>query len=222
MRKMITSKSSRKAKISDSELFGAVMSGDFSLVKRLVEQGGNVNHRKGHFTPLMYAVGNANSKIASYLIKCGADVNARNDIGQTPLMIAATRGHKQIVEQLVHAGADTNIVDQEGRNAIAWAASRGDFADVISVLFTYGTNPNVSDKHGFTPLMRAAMLGHDDSVATLLTINADATVKFKGKTAYQMAEEKGHKKVCETMKTILQATSKERWRKEEKAVSLRA
>ncbi len=220
MKKVSESRSYSKTKILNSELFDAVVSGQLPVVRRFVEQGSSLNiRRKGNSTPLMYAISNANLKMVSFLIEHGADVNASNDIGQTPLMIAATVGHKQIVEELVHAGADMKAVDQEGRSAIAWAASRGDFPEVISLLFTYGTGPNVADKHGMTPLMRAALLGFEESIATLLTIGADDTVRFGGKTAYQMAKEKGHERICRVMETVLKATSKEEWRKKRKAFS---
>lgn len=218
MKRVIASKNSSGPSVSSSELFDAVVSGQLPVVRRFVEQGGSLNiRRKGDSTPLMYAISNADLKMASYLIEHGADVNASNDIGQTPLMIAATVGQKQIVEELVHAGANMKAVDQEGRTAIAWAASRGDFPEVISLLFTYGTAPDAPDKQGMTPLMRAAVLGFEKSVAMLLTIGADDAAKFGGKTAYQMATEKGLKRICDVMETVLKATSKERWRRKQKA-----
>jgi ankyrin repeat protein len=143
------------------------------------------------------------AEITEYLIKEKADVNRRNEIGQTALMIAALGGNKPIIEQLVVAGADVRAVDNEKRNAIAWAASRGDFPEVISALVVFGADYDARDANGLTPLLRAALLGNVDSVGVLLTVGADATIKFRGKTAYEWATEKGHKKVCTTMKAVL-------------------
>jgi ankyrin repeat protein len=196
---------------SGPELFESVMSGELSVVKQLVRRGINLDIRRDGFTPLMFAVANANEKMTAYLIEHGANVNLRNRIGQTPLMLAATKGHKPIVEELVNAGADTCAVDDEGRSAMAWAVSRGDFPEVISFLFTFGADPNTADRTGLTPLMRAAMLGFVDSVAVLLTIGADDTAKSHGKTAYQLALEKGNEDVCRTMKKVLKNVPKGRW-----------
>jgi ankyrin repeat protein len=180
------------------------MSGNLKEVKCLVEAGVEINARKNHLTPLMFAALQGGAQITEYLIKQGADVNARNDIGQTALMIAALGGHKAIIDQLVLAGADVRAVDKDNLNAVAWAASRGDFPEVISLLVVYGTDYNARDAAGLTALMRAAMLGHADSAAMLLTVGADETIKFRGKTAYEMAAQNGHENVCKQMKVILE------------------
>lgn len=48
------------------------------------------------------------------LISEGAEVDARNEEGQTALHWAALRGHKETVQALVSAGADVNTRDKEG------------------------------------------------------------------------------------------------------------
>lgn len=203
MRRNISKHSSMKRE-SSMDLFAAVMSGKLAEVKRLIQAGAKVNDRKKDgITPLMLAIFQGEAKLTEYLIKQGADVNLRNEIGQTALMIAAIGGHKCIIEQLVLAGADVRAVDNEKRNAVAWAACRGDFPEVISMLAVIGADYNGRDIRGLTPLMYAALLGHADSAGMLLTVGADETVKFHGKTAYDMADEKGHEEVCRTMKAIL-------------------
>jgi ankyrin repeat protein len=192
------------AKAGSSDLFETVMSGRVADVKRLVQAGANVNKRKSDgFTPLMLAASRGDEKLTEYLIRQGADTNLRNEIGQTALMIAALGGHKTIIEQLVMAGADISAIDKEGRNAIAWAASRGDFPEVVSTLAVLGADYDAPDTQGMTPLMRAALLGYSGVVGALLTVGSDETIKFKGKTAYDMASDKGHEEVCKTITAIL-------------------
>jgi ankyrin repeat protein len=202
MRRIIT-KQTRTKEESPSDLFEAVMAGKLAEVKRFVQSGAKIDQRKGDTTALMFAALQGNAQITEYLIRQGADVNLRNDIGQTTLMIAALGGHKPIIEQLMLAGADVRAVDYDNRNAVAWAASRGDFPDVISLLVVVGADYNARDAAGLTPLMLAALLGYADSVGILLTVGADEKVKFRGKTAYEMAFERGHEEVCKTMKAIL-------------------
>jgi uncharacterized protein len=198
-------KRSHVKKESSVGLVEAVVSGNPAAVKRLVQAGAKVNRSTGDgFTPLMLAASRGDPRITEYLIKRGADVNRHNAIGQTALMIAALRGQKPIIEQLVLAGADVGAVDNDNMNAVAWAASRGDFPEVISTLVAYGADYNGRDAAGLTPLMKAAMLGYADSAGMLLTVGADETVKFRGKTAYEIAAQNGHHGVCKQMKAILE------------------
>jgi len=55
----------------------------------------------------------------------GANVNARNSVGDTSLMYAAMFGKTDIVEFLISAGADVNAGDDEGRTALVYAFENG-------------------------------------------------------------------------------------------------
>jgi ankyrin repeat protein len=187
-----------------SDVLEAARCGSTSAMRKLVLAGAKVNvSDQDGFTPLMLAIMRENWKMAAYLIEQRADVNRRNKIGQTALMLAAQDGYKQLVEQLIRSGADVGAVDAEKRNALSWAASRGDFPEVISTLVAFKADPDIPDVMGITPLMRASLMGHANSVAVLLTVGADEKAKFRGKTAYQMASEKGHAEVCRTIKAVL-------------------
>jgi ankyrin repeat protein len=189
-----------------SDVLEATQCGSTSAVRKLVLAGAKVNvaDRDG-FTPLMFAIMRGNQKMAAYLIEQKADVNRRNKVGQTALMLAAQGGYKRLVEQLIQAGADVRAVDRENMNAVSWAACRGDFPDVISVLVMFKADPNARDIRGIAPLMAASLMGYPNSVALLLTVGADERIKFRGKTAYQMASEKGHDEVCRTTKAVLKS-----------------
>ena len=47
-------------------------------------------------------------------LEMGADVDARDEFGQTPLMAAVSQGHIDTVRVLVEGGADVNATDAEG------------------------------------------------------------------------------------------------------------
>ena len=51
----------------------------------------------------------------------GADVNAKNKVGQTPLHWVASEGHKEIAELLIAGGADVNAKDEFGETPLDWA-----------------------------------------------------------------------------------------------------
>jgi len=52
------------------------------------------------------------------LLKAGADVNAKDEIGETALMRAAWNGHTAAIETLLKAGADARATDKDGHNAL--------------------------------------------------------------------------------------------------------
>ena len=49
------------------------------------------------------------------LVNAGADVNARDSMGESALIWAAQFGHTDIMEILLKAGADPSIKDNAGR-----------------------------------------------------------------------------------------------------------
>ena len=71
------------------------------------------------------------------LISHGADVNAREEDGETPLMYASLQGHAKVVEALLDAGADkelkANSGDWKGKTALD-VAREWNKGDVVAIL----------------------------------------------------------------------------------------
>lgn len=72
---------------------------------------------------LMIAAYNFDSCIVKSLLKAGADVDYRNQLGKTPLMYAAETGIARNVRVLLDAGAKTNIHSNAGDTALSLAQS---------------------------------------------------------------------------------------------------
>jgi ankyrin repeat protein len=67
-------------------LHQAAKKGNFNEVRRLIEDGANVNVKdENNDTPLYIAVGQGHKEIAELLISKGADVNVVRSLGYTPL-----------------------------------------------------------------------------------------------------------------------------------------
>ena len=195
--------------ISRTDLWETIIGGTLADVKQLAQSGANLNKSTADgFTALMLAIGRGKPKLTAYLIERGADVNARNNIGQTPLMMAAGGGHTTIVKQLIAAGADIHINDDDKRNAIAWAISREDFPEVVAMLGKAGGNYDAASDRGITPLIRTALMGFSKSARVLLELGADEAIKFNGKTAYEIASDKGQNKVCREIESALHKRKK--------------
>jgi len=59
------------------------------------------------------------------LIAMGADVNVRNDAGQTPLMLAAEKGYADMVQVLIQNGANPKLANNQGESALTIALMKG-------------------------------------------------------------------------------------------------
>lgn len=94
------------------------------------------------------------------LLGAGADVNARDERGQTALMIAAHRGQPDVVRELLGAGAALNHAAKYGLTAVMGAVIDG-HAEIVQLLVEAGAD---------------------------LAIRGSGAPGFAGMTAYDLAE----------------------------------
>jgi hypothetical protein len=68
------------------------------------------------------------------LLSEGADVNVRNNSGQTPLILAIVSGQDHLLTLLLEAGADPSLRDHTQLNAVDWAErkGRGDLTQLLA------------------------------------------------------------------------------------------
>lgn len=111
-----------------SVLMLAANSGRAPLIDKLSKGGRmpKVEDRDPHgFQALMLAAYQGHVEIVKILLSKSADVNAKNDKGETPLMMAAAEGHKEVVASLLEAKANPDAVDSNEMSAIEKAARWG-------------------------------------------------------------------------------------------------
>jgi len=155
----------------------ASKAGDATLVKQLICDGVDVNHKDENlFFALHYAAFYDKSEVVKVLINAGAFLNCQNLDGETPLLIASRKCYMEVVEELIQHKAEVDIIDVEGKTALHHASNL-EFFDVINVLLNYGANIHIQDKYGWTALFYAAKNGFDCVVDML--INAGAKVNIK-------------------------------------------
>ncbi|MFA5106686.1 MAG: ankyrin repeat domain-containing protein, partial [Candidatus Micrarchaeia archaeon] len=91
-----------------------------------------------------------------------ADVNARDEDGNTALIEASSRwGNAAIVNVLLSAGAYMNAKDKYGETALIRASYLGR-TDSVKALLSAGADVNAKDENGETVLMVARRLGYKD------------------------------------------------------------
>jgi len=151
---------------------------------------------------LLVAAGDGNLDIVRELLKNGAYVNAKNNVGETALIKASEKGHKDIVDLLLAWGADWNVrTDDEGYAPLHSAASSG-HKDIVDLLLERGASVETRDFYSRTPLHYAAAGGQRDVVELLLTKyseNLNAPDYYDKKPLYYAAGN-GHKDVVELLR----------------------
>ena len=192
-----------------SAIYLAVCTGDLAKVKRLVEEGADVNTRakgSGGGTPLFAAVFGDNNDIAKFLIAKGADVNAKDKAGVTPLHYACEHGKRNMAELLINEGADVNAIDGGGSTPLHRMFYIGRARmDVAELLIAKGANVNARlTGDGWltrlTPLHLSVESGHTKIVGLLINKGADInTPKSDGETPLHIACKCGHKDVVELL-----------------------
>ena len=107
------------AAISDEAFWRLCFSGAAAEeVASAIKAGANVNAANGDITALHYAASNDDPSVVEILLKNGANVNARTELGGTPLLFAVQRGRAKIIELLLDYGANAAIPDSEGRTVM--------------------------------------------------------------------------------------------------------
>jgi hypothetical protein len=93
-------------------------------------------------TPLMQAAARADTRAVQQLLASGADVNARDQSGQTALIVACRTPHVPValVKALLDAHADLNMRSHNEYTALSWATSRGN-SEVANLLRRAGARP---------------------------------------------------------------------------------
>jgi ankyrin repeat protein len=120
--------------------------------------------------PKRYA--NRGAVIAA-LLAAGADVNARNNRGETPLLVTATAA---VARQLLAAGANVNARDKAGRTALMPCFS----TEFAQVLLEAGIDVHAKDNEGRTAIDHAQDVDQPDVVAFLKAWVAEHSPKTNG------------------------------------------
>ncbi|KAL4727025.1 hypothetical protein ACLX1H_005925 [Fusarium chlamydosporum] len=170
-----------------------------SVLRRLSERPNLFKFRDDEeYTPLMCAAERGDERVLEYL-PASAELDSRNDCGETALMIAARRGLKNMVQQLMDKGADIESRNESGETALAIVARRG-HEDVVQQLIDKGADIESRNESGETALAIAVRWGRKDVVQQLMDEGADIQSRnSNGEMLLAIAIREGHTNVVQQL-----------------------
>jgi ankyrin repeat protein len=157
-----------------ADLVTAIRNGDVPSVRKLIEDGADVNARDAEGnTPLLMASFYAGPDCVDLLIEKGADVNAANRADVTPLIRAATSYEK--ARLLVAAGAKVRVRTTDlGNTPLLLAARRAGNSRTVQMLLECGADATERNDAGVGPVLAATAGGDIETVRLLLDAGAKA------------------------------------------------
>jgi ankyrin repeat protein len=191
------------SKLGISPLMLAAMNGHTQAVKLLIDMGSDVNAQieTNRNTALTLACFQGRHDVVSLLLERKANIEHRAKTGLTPLMEAASGGYEIVGRILLEKGADVNAspVPNSKDTALTIAAEKGHLK-FVQLLIEYGSQLDVKNKKGATPLWLACQNGHLEVAQTLVLNSSDPDSTDSRKVSCLMsAFRKGHVKVCKFM-----------------------
>jgi ankyrin repeat protein len=127
----------------------AAKANDVPKIRQLLADGASPNQtdEDGGTTGMHVAASNGNLQIMAILYKAGADINARNAVGDSPLDLAAEHDQLEAAKLLLEMKARVNDQDKNGMTALMFAAKAGD-VEMVHYMLEAGANPNAVDYTG--------------------------------------------------------------------------
>lgn len=180
-----------------SAVLVATYYGRNEIAKLLIDAGARL-------TIFEAAATGAQERVEQMLQKNPSAVNSFSTDGWTPLHLAVFFGRVNIVHLLHSKGADLNAVSENDQRVrpLHSALANPNNAAVAQLLIDYGADVNATQAQGYTPLHYAASNGLESIVRNLLVRSVDENARnAEGKTARELAIEKGHSAVADLLKS---------------------
>ncbi len=183
----------------EAALLDAVARGNHATIKRLLDQGAEVDARDPtrHATALLHAVRNRDLAAIALLVEAGADINAQDNIKDSPFLLSGAVGDPDIIKLLLKSKPDFTKVNRYGGSALIPASERGHVA-AVKLFIKAGVPVDHVNRLGWTALLEAIILSdggkpHQQIVKALL--DAGAAVNLAdgdGVTPLQHAKTRGY------------------------------
>ncbi len=166
--------------------FEALIKGNLSMVKSLIDSVDVNAPEASGLTPLIYASYQGYTDIVKELINAGADVNYVTQKGAFALFVAAFNGHRDVTKLLLEAKADLNLKNSKGTTALMLLAHKND-VELVKLFLQHGADASLKDINGSTAL-DAAKINNSKQVVALLDSCLPAPIPVPPEPVVQVTE----------------------------------
>ncbi|WP_410542503.1 ankyrin repeat domain-containing protein [Wolbachia endosymbiont of Tetranychus urticae] len=183
--------------IAPQNLTEAIRLGYLEIAKDLIDNSANDLTKS---KVLLAATDNID--FTRYLVERGADVNFKDNIGDTPLHHAVSCSNVETVQYLLEQGAVLNCKNIAGRTPLINAVSIGD-TDIIKYLIEEGADINIQTRDGYSPLHKAVINGNLDIIKLLIDKGAKLEIYNNcGHTPLYLAKYEGKTEIVDDIDNI--------------------
>ena len=158
-----------------SALTVAARRGHKGIVRLLLNEKASASHNDSlptDYIPLHQAIRNLHMEIAALLLRLGANIDARDDLGRTALSETLGTPDLRGAALLLKNGTDISLQDFKGNNILHEAARRGAVEHALRFV-DRGIDIFIPNKDGLTALHLAAWWGHYEIAHLLVEKSAD-------------------------------------------------
>ncbi|XP_061384564.1 L-asparaginase 1-like [Danaus plexippus] len=165
-------------KVFSALLLYAIEHDDLRAVKKMLDMGADVNAQNSEGKTVLYeAILRGNMPIVEYLLKSGANVHLKTRCGETPLLTAIHKDDHTIISLLRQCGAHLANVDTKPVAEMLSLAARSGVVHKLESLRAAGSELNLPDEIGQTPLHKAVLCNNPAVVRYLLSQGVDKETK---------------------------------------------
>lgn len=169
----------------ETALMIAAGAGSAEEVRLLLDAGLDVNAAEPNRgqSSLMWAAAEGHSEVVNLLLQRGANVNGTTKSGFTALAFATMKNDSRSVHLLIEAGADPNYaLPDKDKTKMLLIAGAYESTGAAMALLDGGSDPNITDIRGRTPLHIAAEAGSLELVRKLVSKGANLNARTAGTT----------------------------------------
>ena len=155
--------------------------------------------------PLIVAARDGDLQNVTSLLQNRANINAKDDHGDTALIKASHRGHSAIVAELLkHEDLDVNLQDKDGKSALFWASSCGYKEVVVELLKRVDVEVSLRDNTNTTALDEAKRFGNTDIITCVQeSILKCGLYKDTGVRSYQTQMDEARVMICNAIEWFI-------------------